>query len=328
MDRQGGREKVRKMMGEDERWCSLLITQMRMIFCICVQCWTENLKGAVHTWEDLQWDMNPPAHWKKLLFFFKINPNILVLCLNCRIWAKYYQKDKDKWRWEQVQSAVLLHQKMCWPLHSQQVPGWKGCCGSRNSDIWKHVMRNNWFIGSYYCVWHVSLTHKETTAPLWRQRKGAPKWVQRRLHWHQRRHNFVYVLQNVPPGAHKTFKNHNKKMSKIPKIYNTWCHLFFLCFFVCFFEEFHYSLFRTWYFRASLHLFTCLLHSNTLQIFRSDKKREPLLSVLGVRHLDGQQIKTLKRISGNKAVASKDVPGLNFSAVFPWRVTRTWIWNI
>lgn len=144
---------------------------------------------------------------------------------------------------------------------------------------------------------------------------------------------FFAVLQKVPPGAHKTFKNHNKKMSKISKIYNTWYHLFFFC--VCFFvvAEIHYSLFRTkpertWYFRASLHLFTCLLHLNMLQIFRSDKKREPLLFVLGVRQLDGQQIKTLKRISGNKAVASKDAPGLNFSTVFPWRVTRMWAWNI
>lgn len=265
-----------------------------------------------------------------------MNPNILISCLNCRIWENIIKRTKtneDESRYSQLYFCLSRHQKMCWPLHSQQVPGWKGCCGSRNSDIWKHVMRNNWFIASYYCVWHVSLTHKEKTAPLWRQRKGAPKWVKRRLHWHQRRHNFVYVLQKVPPGAHKTFKNHNKKMSKISKIYNTWYHLFFFC--VCFFvvAEIHYSLFRTkpertWCFRASLHLFTCLLHSNMLQIFRSDKKREPLLFVLGVRQLDCQQIKTLKRISGNKAVASKDAPGLNFSTVFPWRVTRMWAWNI
>lgn len=90
MDRQGGREKVLKMMREDERWCSLLITQMRMIFCICVQGWTETLKGAVDTWKDLRWDNNPPPHGKKIYY----DPDISSYASTAWFWWNVIKRTK------------------------------------------------------------------------------------------------------------------------------------------------------------------------------------------------------------------------------------------
>lgn len=90
MDRQGGREKVLKMMREDERWCSLLITQMRMIFCICAQGWTETLKGAVDTWKDLRWDNNPPPQGKKIYY----DPDISSYASTAWFWWNVIKRTK------------------------------------------------------------------------------------------------------------------------------------------------------------------------------------------------------------------------------------------
>ena len=68
--------------------------------------------------------------------------------------------------------------------------------------------------------------------------------------------------------------------------------------------------------------YTCNLKAPACYFQIHKKVTEPLWSELSVRQLDGQQIKILKRISANKAVASKEVPGLNFSTVCPRGKTK------
>lgn len=141
MDRQGGRKKVWKMMGEDERWCIVLITQMWMISGICA---TFNGGIEAQRWYTGDYkDINPLSQVKNIFY----TSNTVFFLPFCGETTSNRQRQNVKSSNSLFGSLSILAKFNCQNnQHRNRYSEKTDRCEGTKSDQGTYVIRKMWFI--------------------------------------------------------------------------------------------------------------------------------------------------------------------------------------